>query len=117
MYNKAKERLSSFLTLVLLNPNLSVFRKHYMQTCGLLMEPSDQDPHCFPLCKCVLTTGILHVNRKKMGRSVVRKKYSTKQELTRVRSRWGAIANPHAKVFDSPAPRSPTPGHDLGNRM
>ena len=52
-----------------------------------------------------------------MGRSVVRKKYSTKQELTRVRSRWGAIANPHAKVFDSPAPHSPTLGHDIGNRM
>ena len=30
----------------------------------------------------------------------------------------GAIANPHAKVFDSPpAPGSPTPGHDLSNRM
>ena len=27
----------------------------------------------------------------------------------RARSRWGAIANPHAKVL--------TPGHDLGNRM
>ena len=37
---------------------------------------------------------------------------------TRARSRWGAITNPHAKVFDSPpAPPSPTPGHDLGNRM
>ena len=38
---------------------------------------------------------------------------------TRARSWWGAIANPHAKVFDSPppAPPSPTPGHDLGNRM
>ena len=36
---------------------------------------------------------------------------------TRVRSRWGAIANPHAKVFDSLAPHGPTPGHDLGNRM
>ena len=36
---------------------------------------------------------------------------------TRARSRWGAIANPHAKVFDSLASRSPTPGHDLGNRM
>ena len=29
---------------------------------------------------------------------------------TRMRSRWGAIANPHAKVFDSPAPPSPTLG-------
>ena len=37
--------------------------------------------------------------------------------MTRARSRWGAIANPHAKVFDSPSPRSPTPEHDLGNRM
>ena len=26
------------------------------------------------------------------------------------RSRWGAIANPHAKVFDSPSTPSPTPG-------
>ena len=34
-----------------------------------------------------------------------------------MRSRRGAIANPHAKVFDSPAPRSPTSGHDLGNRI
>ena len=25
-----------------------------------------------------------------------------KQNKTRARSRWGAIANPHAKVFDSP---------------
>ena len=39
-------------------------------------------------------------------------------KTTRARSQWGAIANPHAKVFDSPpAPPSPTPGHDLGNRM
>ena len=37
--------------------------------------------------------------------------------VTRARSRWGAIANPHAKVFDHPAPRCPIPGHDLGNRM
>ena len=29
---------------------------------------------------------------------------------TRMRSRWGVIANPHAKVFDPPAPPSPTPG-------
>ena len=27
-----------------------------------------------------------------------------------MRSRWGAIANAHAKVFDPPAPPSPTPG-------
>ena len=39
-------------------------------------------------------------------------------KLTRVRSRWGAIANPHAKVFYyPPAPTSPTPGHDPGSRM
>ena len=36
---------------------------------------------------------------------------------TRARSRWGAIANPPVKVFDPPAPTSPTPGHDSGNRM
>ena len=36
---------------------------------------------------------------------------------TKEHSRWGAIANPHAKVFDSPSTRSPNPGHDLGNRM
>ena len=27
-----------------------------------------------------------------------------------MRSRWGAIAKPHAKVFDPPALPSPTPG-------
>ena len=30
--------------------------------------------------------------------------------LTRMCSGWGAIANPHAKVFDPPAPPSPNPG-------
>ena len=30
---------------------------------------------------------------------------------TRTHSRWGAIANPHTKVFDPPAPPSPNPGH------
>ena len=32
------------------------------------------------------------------------------QIKTGMRSRWGAIANPQAKVFDPPAPPSPTPG-------
>ena len=32
------------------------------------------------------------------------------QYLTRMRSRWGAMANPHAKVFDPPSTPSPTPG-------
>ena len=43
------------------------------------MKPSDQDPHCFMLCKGVLTTGrlhdtgigMLHVNRNIVGRSVL----------------------------------------------
>ena len=35
-----------------------------------------------------------------------------------MRSRWGAIANPHAKVFDPPpAPQVPPLGHDPGNSM
>ena len=29
------------------------------------------------------------------------------QIKTRARSRWGTIANPHAKVFDSPLPQLP----------
>ena len=36
---------------------------------------------------------------------------------TRTGSRWGTIANPHAKVFDPPAPQVPPLGHDPGNRM
>ena len=36
---------------------------------------------------------------------------------TRARSRSGAIANPHAKVSDSPSTPQSHPGHDLGNRM
>ena len=43
--------------------------------------------------------------------------FLTIKNTTRACSRWGAIANPHAKVFDPPAPHSPTLGHDLGNRM
>ena len=36
---------------------------------------------------------------------------------TRVRSRWGAIANTQAKVIDSPSTLQSHPGHDLGNRI
>ena len=36
---------------------------------------------------------------------------------TRMRSRWGAIANRHAKVFDPSAPSVPPLGHDPSNRM
>ena len=32
------------------------------------------------------------------------------KNLTRARSRWGAIANPHAKVFDSPSTPQSHPG-------
>ena len=39
----------------------------------------------------------------------------TKQ--TRMRSRCGTLTNPHAQVFDSPAPQVPPQGHDLGHRM
>ena len=34
-----------------------------------------------------------------------------------MRSRWGAMANPHAKAFDSPAPQVQPLGHDPSNRM
>ena len=34
-----------------------------------------------------------------------------------MRSRWGAVANYHAKMFDRPQYPSPTPRHDPGSRM
>ena len=36
---------------------------------------------------------------------------------TRMRSRWGAIANPHAKCFDHQHPYVQPLGHDPGHRM
>ena len=33
-----------------------------------------------------------------------------------MRSRWGAIANPHIQVFDPSTPKS-RPGYDPGDRM
>ena len=37
--------------------------------------------------------------------------------ITRMRSRWGAIANPHAKVFDPQQPQVPPLGHEQSNRI
>ena len=34
-----------------------------------------------------------------------------------MRSRWGAIAYPHAKVFDPEHPQVPPLGHDPSNRI
>ena len=36
---------------------------------------------------------------------------------TRMSSRWGAITNPHAKVFDPQHPQVPPRGHDPSNRI
>ena len=44
---------------------------------------------------------------KNYPKKLILKKISSRQKKTRARSQWGAIANPHAKVFDSPSiPRS-----------
>ena len=53
------------------------------------MKPSDKDSHSLMSCKCVLTTGrlhvtrigMLHVSRNKVGRSIVHKITSS---MTRV---------------------------------
>ena len=39
------------------------------------------------------------------------------QTNTRICSGWGAIANPHAKIFDPPATPSHISEHDPGDRM
>ena len=40
-----------------------------------------------------------------------------KQHITNMPSQWSAIANPHAKGFDTQHPKVPSLGHDPGNRM
>ena len=59
----------NFRVLVQLNPDLSFLKTVYIQISWLLMKPTDQDQHCFPIYdrKYMLTTGMLQIDRIKMG--------------------------------------------------
>ena len=54
-----------------------------------------------------------------LGTTICKGYQKTTNVITWMRSQWGAIANPHAKVFDPPppAPQAPPLAHDPGNRV
>ena len=53
---------------------------------------------------------ILTLSRHQMVTELLRQFKTKKKIITRMRSRWGAIANPNVKVFDPPARQIPIPG-------